>query len=44
VPTGAVEEDDETNNLTHLDGLEVTGTNPASLMGAPEIAPRTTLP
>jgi hypothetical protein len=27
-PTGAVEEADETNNLTHLGGLTVTGENP----------------
>jgi hypothetical protein len=44
VAGGAVEESDETNNLTHLGGLEVTGENPASLLGAPVVAPRTTLP
>jgi hypothetical protein len=43
-PTGAVEEANEANNLTHLGGLTVTGTNPASLLAAPVVAPRTSLP
>jgi hypothetical protein len=44
VAGGAVEESDEDNNLTHLGGLEVTGENPASLLGAPVVAPRTAMP
>jgi hypothetical protein len=43
-PTGAVEEANEDNNLTHLGGLTVTGENPASLLAAPVVAPRTALP
>jgi hypothetical protein len=41
---GAVEESDETNNLTHLGGLEVTSENPASLLDVPVVAPRTAMP
>jgi hypothetical protein len=44
VAGGAVDESDEDNNLTHLGGLEVTGENPASLLGAPVVAPRTAMP
>jgi hypothetical protein len=44
VAGGAVEESDEANNLTHLGGLTVTGENPASLLAAPVVVPRTALP
>jgi hypothetical protein len=44
VPTGAVVEEDETNNLTRLGGLVVTGANPAGPMDAPALVPRIALP
>jgi hypothetical protein len=44
VAGGAVEESDETNNLTHLGGLTVAGENPANLLDVPVVAPRTALP
>jgi hypothetical protein len=43
--TGAVREQDETNNRAHLGGLTVTGTNPAMMGdGGASLPPRTTIP